>query len=206
MKEEAEQVEEGYEEWADPTIKEEEQDQSENDDEEDPPPAPSLTSSTSTVRPEMLHVNDHRRPSKLNIQVTTVWNNDATHKGEHFRKGYLNKKGGGTSFLGRRSWQARYFVLSDTSFGYWKKKEDFENSEKPIKNSTFDITGCVVDKVNSEKYKGKFLFKIRIFDKAAGKLGLKELVVSATTESDREAWGNLLSIGSNGKNSDVVAI
>ena len=63
---------------------------------------------------EQLHTNDSRRPSKINVKTTMEWSQDPVVMGQAsslHKAGYLKKKGGGKSFLGRRNWNQRYFVL-----------------------------------------------------------------------------------------------
>lgn len=43
--------------------------------------------------------------------------------------GFLDKQGGGLG--GRKSWNKRYFVLTDRNLSYYKTKEDFEKGSKP---------------------------------------------------------------------------
>ena len=41
----------------------------------------------------------------------------------HIYEGYMEKKGGGTSFMGRRSWKKRWFVLDSKSIKYYPTRE-----------------------------------------------------------------------------------
>jgi len=43
--------------------------------------------------------------------------------------GFLDKQGGGLG--GRKSWNKRYFVLSERNLSYYKSQEDFENGDAP---------------------------------------------------------------------------
>ena len=43
--------------------------------------------------------------------------------------GFLDKQGGGLG--GRKSWNKRFFVLSDRNLSYYKSQEDFENGDAP---------------------------------------------------------------------------
>ena len=43
--------------------------------------------------------------------------------------GFLDKLGGGLG--GRKSWNKRYFVLTERNLSYYKTQDDFENGERP---------------------------------------------------------------------------
>lgn len=48
-------------------------------------------------------------------------------------RGYLKKKGGGTSIFGRKSWKERFFVFSRGSLAYFETAADWEKGTEPLK-------------------------------------------------------------------------
>lgn len=70
---------------------------------------------------------------------------------EILHEGFLRKKGGGTSFGGRRNWKKRYFVLSEKKLSYYKTdKWEWEQPLGVIWLATSELTRhirnkCAVD-------------------------------------------------------------
>lgn len=48
-------------------------------------------------------------------------------------RGYLKKKGGGTSIFGRKSWKERFFVFSRGNLAYFESAADWEKGTEPLK-------------------------------------------------------------------------
>ena len=58
------------------------------------------------------------------------------------QKGYMWKKGGGTSLLGSKQYQKRFFVLESRRLRYYLKEADYTESKDPIKNAIFLADEC----------------------------------------------------------------
>mmetsp|Transcript_17382 Transcript_17382/g.35862 ORF Transcript_17382/g.35862 Transcript_17382/m.35862 type:complete len:2102 (+) Transcript_17382:50-6355(+) len=149
-----------------------------------PPPPPA-------EEEEIIMVNNPRRPSKLKIEHSQQWTShpDVNSSSSSMHKsGYLKKKGSGKSFLGRRNWNMRYFVITGNKIGYWKSDKDFKSNQDPIKGSQMDLSKCQVEAVDTDKYAGLFLFAIKTFNKELGRFNESELKLLATSEEEREGW------------------
>ena len=190
-----------------------------------PPPALALKTSSSTPGPppgkgglesasdrtsvsknrtakEEIHTNQ-RRPSKLNIIITMDWSqNPMVRDGQKalHKQGYMKKKGGGSGLFGRRNWNDRYFVLTNSTMGYWKTIDDFKANEKPIKGSSFDVTGCVVSIDDSEdarkKYVDMYLFVVKLWNKEEARFEEREHHMLVDSKEEREGWVNVLRMSS----------
>ena len=166
----------------------------ENGDEEAPPPPeetpPPPKLKESEVK-EVLNTNNPRRPSKLKIIHSEQWSShpDINSSSNSMHKsGYLKKKGSGSSLFGRRNWNTRYFVITGNSLGYWKSDKDFKSNQSPIKGSQMDLTKCLVEAVDTDKYKGMFLFEIKTWNKKLNTYDEKELRLLATSDEERQGW------------------
>ncbi len=60
-------------------------------------------------------------------------------------RGYLRKKGGGTSIFGRRSWKERFFVFSRGVLSYFDTASDHEKGLEPIKALQISVRYYRVD-------------------------------------------------------------
>ncbi|GMI01287.1 hypothetical protein TrST_g11737 [Triparma strigata] len=167
-----------------------------------PPPPPRPSESSVPMSPstavERLHVNDGRRPSKIKIENTMNWSQSAVVMDQQnalHKAGYLKKKGGGTSFLGRRNWNSRYFVLSNSQLSYYKSDKEFKNQQAPIKGSAINLTSSIVTSVDSDKYPGEFLFTIKPLVDGSSEFD-KEISLLASSQEERQGWVNLLKMSS----------
>ncbi|GMH62302.1 hypothetical protein TL16_g03448 [Triparma laevis f. inornata] len=180
-----------------------------------PPPPPPRDTKKSTASSasvpmspstavERLHVNDGRRPSKIKIENTMKWSQSAVVMDQQsalHKTGYLKKKGGGTSFLGRRNWNSRYFVLSNSQLSYYKSDKEFKNQQAPIKGSSINLTSSIVTSIDSEKYPGEFLFTIQPLMEGSSEFD-KEIMLLASSSEERQGWVNLLKMSSGTGNNE----
>lgn len=60
-------------------------------------------------------------------------------------RGYLKKKGGGTSLFGRRNWKERYCSLSRGLMGYYDSARDYEAGKEPLKGNFLSVRLFKVD-------------------------------------------------------------
>lgn len=61
-------------------------------------------------------------------------------------RGYLRKKGGGTSWLfGRRNWKERFFVFQRGVLSYYNNQEEWEKGKDPIKHIRIAVKYYRVD-------------------------------------------------------------
>ena len=76
-------------------------------------------------------------------------------KGDVFFEGFLEKKGGGTSTLGRRQWNRRWFQIRGLMVSYYKNK----NVAKP--SGEIRLDGCRIDVSEESTDKGHYEITIR---------------------------------------------
>ena len=74
----------------------------------------------------------------------------SSHVGDALKVGFLMKKGGGTSILGRRSWKKRFFRLTAGTIVYYKN----DKAKKP--QGMIPIDGCIVSTPENKKYETYF--------------------------------------------------
>jgi hypothetical protein len=118
------------------------------------------------------------------------------------KTGWLLKKGGGTSAMGRRNWSDRFFVLADSVLTYYKSDMEYRANVGPIKHCVFNIAYCNVasapekDKASNERMVLQLYecgcvqdelraFKIEPLDPHGG---AKVMFVRATNEEQRSEW------------------
>ena len=153
---------------------------------------------------EQLNTNDTRRPSKIRVKTTMEWSQDPVVMGQAsslHKAGVLKKKGSGKSFLGRRNWNERYFVLNNGTIGYWKNKREFETNQPPIKGSKIEVSQCEVTAVDSEKYIDQFPFKISVMEEE-----IKELFLMAPSAEERQGWINLIKMSSGNTETEAAVL
>ena len=102
--------------------------------------------------------------------------------------GVLRKRGGGTSFMGRKSWKSRFFVLENGSLLYFESEVHYENKEGPLNDGyPYILPFCEV--LSDEDFSGvgkqHFYFTIIPTDFRGGK---GPLLLEAENETDRQQW------------------
>ena len=100
------------------------------------------------------------------------------------KEGYLEKRGKGSSALGRQNWKRRWFVLEGSSLSYYDK----ENSSKPIKSLPIRNSDTVedfkFDKNSGHPPHTQWTFRLLTHKRV--------LEMCAETEGERLAWMNAL--------------
>jgi len=127
----------------------------------------------------------------FNITNSSNWSNEISTTNSH-KSGYLKKKGGGTSLLGRRNWNLRYFVLNHNRLSYWKTEDDYQSNAKPL--GTIPMLNCVLTRLDKDKY--DYGFKITSIDPKSAQINKRELMVCANNEADMGNWMNVIKLSS----------
>lgn len=97
------------------------------------------------------------------------------------REGFMQKRGGGTSKLGSRSWRNRYFVLKDQCLSYYHNAKEYNKGKNPLKGAVYAINLCEVQ----EDTQTPLVFSV--IPKSAD-AGPRVLVCRCPTEKEATAW------------------
>lgn len=135
-------------------------------------------------------------PSLAALTVPSHFTFDNDISGSVEKRGWLYKKGGGTSFMGRRNWNQRFFSLTNGILSYYKSDKEYKAGEAPIKNCTFDLSQCRVE-LEETKNKGDLRGFMIVPLNAQG--GHKTLHLRAENEDVRHQWVVALNFGSTKK-------
>lgn len=120
---------------------------------ESPPPPPPATSGYNKRNP---HRESASRPSVASLPPPSVSDvriarerveaGKVRERAEYReRSGYLYKRGGGRSFLGRQTWKRRWCVLKEGKLSYYKTEKDAQAGKPPLKNIYIDVSCYTVD-------------------------------------------------------------
>lgn len=152
--------------------------------EEPPPPSPDTQE---TKQPDITSaiVKPVDIPSLAALTVPSHFTFDNDISGSVEKRGWLYKKGGGTSFMGRRNWTQRYFSLTNGVLSYYKSDKEYKAGVAPIKNCTFNLSQCRVE-LEEAKNKGDLRgFAIIPLNPQGGH---KTLHLRAENEDVRHQW------------------
>lgn len=100
--------------------------------------------------------------------------------GDAIYEGYLLKKGGGTSVVGRRNWKKRYFVLYLDHLVYYKEKDGAILGK-------ISLSGCELRIMNRTKYEWHFIIETPNLD------GGRAFQLRALEKGSFENWRDYLS-------------
>lgn len=96
--------------------------------------------------------------------------------------GWLRKRGGGTSTLGRRTWRSRFFVLEGAYLYYYKTQAEFANHKDAVRAKPVDLPGHSVAIVtDSEEYEFEIV-------PLPGSGLVRTWCLRAASEEERQAW------------------
>ena len=149
-------------------------------DDEDEDPASRQTNSTPTRRRSSIGALVNKGKS-IATAMTTNTTAASTSTTLSNREGFMEKRGGGTSQLGSRSWRKRYFVLKDRRLTYYHKPDDHSNGKGPLKGAVFAINMCQV----REEIQTPLTFSI--VPKTAD-AGPRVLHCRCSTQKETSAW------------------
>ena len=91
----------------------------------------------------------------------------------------MEKKGGGTTLFGSKSWQRRFFVCQDGMLTYYLQEGD-AGQKSPLKDAIYRLDGC-------EVVKGKVEFGFNLVPQTPT-AGPKMLQLRCETAEEEKAW------------------
>lgn len=103
-----------------------------------------------------------------------------------FKAGWLEKKGGGTAYMGRRDWRRRYFVLCDSLLRSYVTEADY-HANSAIKAFAYDASACTVSALGDGR-DSRLLIAPN-----SDKGGPRPMILRAGSEADRDSWIDALS-------------
>lgn len=108
---------------------------------------------------------------RLRATSTSVQFLGATHPvhvGELRMSGTIEKQGGGTTLMGRKNWQARWFVLEDGALAYYNDRKAHAAGKGPLKNMVIVVANSEVG-IDGKDAQGRCVWRVTPRDDRQGR-------------------------------------